>query len=218
MSILQELLDATGLTRVSTEIMQVALPSIRLKAHAVDEIQLKLGATKFGGSPDLSQGSSCPECDGSPLPFVAQINLSEIVSYDRLNLLPAKGMLSFFFDIDAFFDSKPRRQSMWRVLYDSSAIPTLQRVVIPETIAERNHYRPSAVAYSTEITLPDYSKYDSTSVERLGLSELLTDEEEWAYYEVQEQLAGTAGTKYHIARHRLLGHADAIQWDMHRDL
>lgn len=122
MSILQEMLDAAGLNRVSTEIMQVALPSIRLKAHPVDETQLKQGATKFGGSPDLSQGSSWPECGGSPLPFVAQINLSEVVSYDRLHLLPARGMLYFFFDIDAFFDSWPRRQSIWRVLYDSSAL------------------------------------------------------------------------------------------------
>lgn len=50
------------------------------------------------------------------------------------------------------------------------------------------------------------------------MSGLLTDEEEWAYYEVREQLAQTTATTYHIALHRLLGHADVIQWDMHRDL
>jgi uncharacterized protein YwqG len=66
--------------------------------------------------------------------------------------------------------------------------------------------------------LPDYSEYDSTSVERLGWSGLLTNEEERAYYEVQAQLAGTAGTKYHLALHRLLGHPDVVQWDMHRHL
>jgi uncharacterized protein YwqG len=218
MSLFQELLDAAGLTRVSAEIMQAALPSIRLKAHRADETQLAQGATKFGGSPDLPAGYPWPQHDGFPLPFVAQINLSEVASYDRLHLLPSQGILSFFFDIDAFFDSWPRRQSTWRVLYDKSDLPTLQRVAIPETVAKRRHYRPSAVGNSTEITLPDYSQYDSTSVERLGLSGLLTDEEERAYYEVQEQLAGTAGTKYHIARHRLLGHPDVVQWDMHRHL
>lgn len=138
--------------------------------------------------------------------------------YDPLHLLPAKGWLFFFFDIDAFFDSWPRRQGSWRVLYDNSALTALQRVAIPETIAKRRHYRPSAVAYSTEITLPDYSQYDSISLARLGLSELLTEEEERSYYEVQAQLAGTAGTKYHIPLHRLLGHPDVVQWDMHRDL
>jgi uncharacterized protein YwqG len=139
MNQLQELLDATGLTRVSAEIMQVALPSVRLKAHSVEERQIKRGATKFGGSPDLPAGYAWPHRDGMPLPFVAQINLSEVVPYDSLHLLPGEGMLYFFFDIDAF-------------------------------------------------------------------------------YEVQAQLAGTAGTKYHIALHRLLGHPDDVQWDMHRDL
>ena len=53
MSTLQEVLSARGLTRVGAEIVQVAFPSIRLKAHAVDETQLEQGTTKFGGSPDL---------------------------------------------------------------------------------------------------------------------------------------------------------------------
>jgi uncharacterized protein YwqG len=66
--------------------------------------------------------------------------------------------------------------------------------------------------------LPDYSQYDSTSVERLGLSGLLTDEEEWAYYEVQAQLVGKVGAIYHFPIHRLLGHADVVQLDMHSDL
>ncbi|GHO89418.1 YwqG family protein [Dictyobacter formicarum] len=218
MSRLQQLLEAAGLSRVSTEIMHVALPSIRLKAHPMEEIQLEQGATKFGGSPDLSVEYPWPECDGVPLPFVAQINLSEVASYDSMHLLLTTGLLSFFFDIDAFFDSWPRRQSTWRVLYDPGVSTALQRFAIPETIARRRRYRPSAVTHSTEITLPDYSQYDSTSVERLGLSGQLTDEEEQAYYEIQAQLAGRAGTQYHMPLHRLLGHPDDIQWDMHRDL
>jgi uncharacterized protein YwqG len=218
MSRLQELLDAAGLTRVSAEMMQVAMPSIRLKAHPVDAAQLELGATRFGGPPDLSAGYAWPERDGLPLPFVAQINLSEVAPYDPMHLLPAGGMLSFFFDSDAFFESWATRQQSWRVLYDSSALTTLKRVAIPETVAKRYRYRPSAVAYSTEITFPDYSQYDSTSVERLGLSGPLTDEEERVYYEVQAQLAGKAGAIYHVPIHRLLGHADVVQWDMHRDL
>ena len=218
MNRLEELLKAAGLARVSTKIMQVALPSIRLKVYPVDETQIELGTTKFGGSPELPTGYPWPEHDGFPLPFVAQINLSEVTSYDPMRLLPTEGLLSFFFDVDAFFGSWPRRQNIWRVLYDTSALTALQRVAIPETVAKRRHYRPSAVASSAEITLPDYSQYDSTSLERLGLSEHLTDEEEFAYYDVQGQLAGTAGTKHHIACHRLLGHPDEVQWDMHREL
>ncbi len=42
--------------------------------------------------------------------------------------------------------------------------------------------------------------------------------ETWPYYEVQSQLAGTAGITYHLPLHRLLGYPDDIQEDMHRDL
>lgn len=218
MSTLQELLSARGLARVSAEIAQVALPSIRLKAHAVDETHLEPGATKFGGSPDLPAGYAWPEHNGSPLPFVAQLNLSEVAQYDTMHLLPVEGRLYFFFDINAFFDSWPRHQAIWRVLYDHNARTALQRVALPERSAKRNHYRPSRVTFSAEMTLPDYSQYDATSIQRLGLSGPLTDEEEWVYYEVQAQLAGTIGTTSHIPLHRLLGHADDVQWDMHRDL
>ncbi len=214
----KELPGAAGLSRVNSEIMKVALPSIRLKAHVVDETRLEQGATKFGGSPDLPARSAWPEHNGSPLPFVAQLNLSEVARYDMMHLLPVEGRLYFFFDIDAFFDSWPRHQTIWRVLYDQHVPTALQRVAIPERVAKSNHYRPSSVTLSAEMTLPDYSQYDATSIQRLGLSGPLTDEEEWAYYEVQAQLAGTVGTKFHIPRHRLLGHADVVQWDMHRDL
>jgi uncharacterized protein YwqG len=218
MSPFQERLSAVGLTRVSAEIAQVALPSIRLKAHSMDETQLKRGATRFGGSPDLPPGCAWPAHTESALPFVAQINLSEVAPYDTKYLLPAEGILYFFFDIDAFFDSWPGHQTVWRVLYDHGVHTALQRVAIPETVAKRNHYCPSALTYATEMTLPDYSRYDATSLQRIGLSGPLTDEEEQAYYEVQAQLAGRVGTPYHIPLHRLLGHPDDVQWDMHREL
>ena len=218
MSTLQEMLYSAGLARLITEITNAALPSIRLKTHPMDERQFEQGATKFGGSPDFPVGFSWPAYNGLPIPFVAQINLSEVASYDPKHVLPAEGMLYFFFDIDAFFESWPRQESLWRVLYDSSDPTTRLQVAIPETVAKRINYRLSAVTYATEMTLPDYSRYDETSIQRLGLSGPLTEEEERVYYEVQAQLAGTVGTKYHLPLHRLLGHPDDVQWDMHRDL
>jgi uncharacterized protein YwqG len=218
MNILQELLDTEGLRRVSSEIMRVALPSIRLRASSVDEADLELGATKFGGAPDLPQGFQWPEWDGSPLPFVAQFRLSEATLYDPWHVLPTEGVLYFFIDFDNFLSLSPPHQDMWKVLYEPTEHFTLQRAVIPENIASNQRYRPSTVTYSTEITLPDYSEYDPTSLERLGLSEPLTDEEESAYYHIQQQLNGTDGSRYHTPIHRLLGHADVIQWDMHREL
>jgi hypothetical protein len=218
MNTLQELLFAAGLARVSKEITKVALPSIRLQAHAADETQIKRGASKLWGNPDLPQGIAWPERNGLPLPFVGQINLPDVKPYDTKHLLPEVGMLYFFFDIDAFFNTWPRDRTTWHVLHDGNIFQVLQRVTIPEIVVKRRRYHPSIVDCSIEMTLPDYSQYDHTSIQRLGVSEPLTDEEEQAYYEVQAQLAGTHTSKYHIPIHRLLGHPDQVQWDMHDDL
>src|SRR2546421_12536241 len=75
---LNELLRTAGLTRVRKEIEGVAFPSIRLIAQRADEIHLRLGTTKIGGSPDLPQGRTWPASNGFALPFVAQINLSDV--------------------------------------------------------------------------------------------------------------------------------------------
>lgn len=218
MSLLQELLSARGLRRVQAEIEQVALPSIRLTTHAANEVQLESGASRFGGLPDLAALQVWPEHNGSLLPFVAQINLFEIAPYDTRHLLPGEGMLSFFFDVDAFFDSWPRQQSTWCVLYGSQVGAAFQQAPLLEREAKRKQYCPSPVTFSAEITLPDYSQYDATSIPRLGLSRPLTREEEEAYYEVQAQLTGTEDARSHVPLHRLLGHPDDVQWDMHGDL
>lgn len=218
MKSLLELLLSAGLTRVSSEVLNSALPSIRLRTLAINQAHDEPGATHFGGSPDLPPGNHWPEHGGAPLPFVAQINLPDLVSYDAARVLPTTGRLSFFFDVDAFSETWPCDPAIWSVFYDTSPISILQRVELPDAIKKRRRYRPCAVACSTELTLPDYSQYDPTSLQRLGLSQPLTDEEELAYYAVQEQLAERTGATYHTPLHRLLGHPDDVQWDMHDEL
>lgn len=215
---LLELLHSAGFTRISSKILQVALPSIRLRAHAVDGTQLQLGATRLGGTPDFPQGRIWPERQGTALPFIAQINLSEVASYASGHLLPVSGMLYFFFHVDAFLETWPRDRGTWSVLYERSTPSALQRIAIPETVARKRRYQPSAVTFVTETTLPDYSQYDYTSLQRLGLLNPLTDEEELAYHYVQAQLAQRSKAQRHIPIHRLLGHADPVQWDMQSEL
>ena len=219
MNTLQEMFSSSGLVRVSEELIRVALPSIRLTTHSAEETQFRLGDTKFGGSPDLPKGTQWPTRNGSPLPFVAQFSLFEIAPYNKDHLLPDAGIISFFFDLEAFFESQSFDQpTTWYVCYAAGPFVDLQRFPMPESMLRRGRYRTSGITCSTEITLPDYSKYAPTSIERLGLSSPLTDKEEWAYYQIQAQLAGRAGATHHIPIHRLLGHPDNIQWDMYDEL
>lgn len=213
---LQELLDNIGLARVSHALTNAALPSIRLITQSTNDINLVSGKTKFGGSPDLPQTYIWPQYQGSPLPFIAQINLSDISPYDIKQCLPSTGMLYFFFDLNAYFTHF--HDETWRILYHATSITQFEQIISQES---KLQYYMCMIDYTTELTLPDYNPFDGFDTmltRQFELPKKLTELEEEAYYQVVEQLSGTAHTKYHIPIHRLLGYPDNVQWDMYSEL
>lgn len=217
---LHELLFSSPLRRVGSEIIKVALPSIRLWTSVANETQLIQGTTKFGGSPEVPLEKAWPTYNDVPLPFLAQINLADTMPYDTDHLLPETGILSFFFSIDAFFERQQSNNTgatAWHVWYTQNP-SQVQRVPVPEVISAKRRYRASTITFSTEITLPDYSQFDSTSIVRLGQAEPFTDDEERAYHDIQAQLISASESAHHIPLHRMLGYPDVVQWDMYDDL
>lgn len=59
---------------------------------------LPLGASRFGGVPDLPPGAVWPERDGVPMEFIAQIRLADAAPLDAAGRLPDAGTLLFFFN------------------------------------------------------------------------------------------------------------------------
>jgi uncharacterized protein YwqG len=58
---------------------------------------IPLGASKFGGSPDLPSAMNYPYYNADvPYTFIKQINCREMASFDQSSLLPKTGMLYFF--------------------------------------------------------------------------------------------------------------------------
>ena len=69
----------------------------------------KLGATRFGGKPDVPLDFVWPTYEGEsydhvvkdrPLTFLAQFNCEELAQFDKEHLLPDHGLLSFFYETD----------------------------------------------------------------------------------------------------------------------
>ncbi len=69
----------------------------------------KLGATRFGGKPDVPPDFIWPTYEGEsydhvvkdrPLTFLAQLNCAELAQFDAEHLLPDHGLLSFFYETD----------------------------------------------------------------------------------------------------------------------
>ncbi|MEL7120455.1 MAG: DUF1963 domain-containing protein, partial [Bacteroidota bacterium] len=103
-------------------------PSIRLKTTG--HICKEIGKTKLGGCPDLTKKISwaTSKYDNKYLSFLGQINCEEVQKFDKQELLPKKGMLYFFFNLDSGDDGK--------VIFSEEA-NELEKAVPPEEFKEQ---------------------------------------------------------------------------------
>ncbi len=218
---LRAMLVDAGLGRVADVIVREARPSIRITPHAVeDEDILPLGASKFGGSPDLPPGMAWPRYNDFPLAFVAQINLAEVAPYDVAKILPPTGLLHFFFEYEHWYDVPMPHPEMWRVTYLAGDHRTLERTIMPPPLPTSRHsgpFRPCMLAFAEEMTVPNYDEYIPETLTRFAPVAPFTEDEINAYYEVGERLSGIAGALFNIPIHRMLGYADPVQNDLHTD-
>ena len=197
---------AARLPRVAAEVQALARNSISVKPVPVkDEALLPPGTSKFGGLPDLPEDVGWPEWNGKPLAFIAQFNLEEVAPFDLERLLPATGMLYFFYDaqMETWGDT-PEDKDGARVLYYSGDIARIRRAPFPETLHEWGRDYPACrLELSSVLSMPSS---DSMYIASLDL----TEEEVAAYNGLEEWLAGSDEDS---ADHRLLGYPTPIQQD-----
>lgn len=94
------ILEARGLGRYFERMKGYARNAVWIDPVVVPEDQIPVGASKFGGHPDLPEDFQWPWRDeGYPLLFMGQVNLAEVAPYDAEGKLPQEGMLYFFFDV-----------------------------------------------------------------------------------------------------------------------
>lgn len=95
-----ELIRAHAPARLQESLIELLRPAIALSATRAEDSQIPIGASKFGGSPDVPLHFLWPTWNEKPLGFLAQINLEEVAPFDLDALLPKRGLLSFFADLD----------------------------------------------------------------------------------------------------------------------
>ena len=103
---------------IKEKLESMAKNSIELKIQENEVYQL--GATRFGGQPDVPSDFIWPTYMGEsydhvvkerPLSFLAQFNCADFAKYDTEHLLPDYGLLSFFYELDSMcwgFDPKDK--------------------------------------------------------------------------------------------------------------
>lgn len=181
-------------------------PAIALTATRADDREIPLGASKFGGAPDVPAGFVWPTWNQRPLGFLAQINLEEVAPFDVESLLPKSGLLSFFhFLSDADFqpDNSPEQIGSWRAFYFS--ITSLSAAFVPEGSQGDYPIATAKISCSMKLTVPahlygnSYPKSDDFHMDDL------TQWQNWekASYHLQP----------HGQQHQLLGNPREVQDD-----
>jgi uncharacterized protein YwqG len=198
-------LHAVGLEKIIPAVMPYARSSLQIHAVRCKQEDLALGASRFGGMPDLPAGFRWPIFQGLPLLFVAQFDLSTLPRA-AASCLPASGWLVFFYDTGTWgFD--PADRGSVSVAFVTGSPTSLIRTKSPTRNEYVVSFQPCRLSFAEVIDIPD--EFDGLFPEmNLGLS----DAEQERYAAAALMLQGRQRDDEHY--HHLLGLPQPVQFDM----
>lgn len=174
--------------------------AITITATATDEATLPIGASKFGGCPDLPPEMTWPHYNGTPMALIAQINFAETYPFDRENRLPNTGILYLFYEAESEpWGYDPEHKNAFFVHYFTGDIRTLERRAKPSHLPEVSDFDAAALHFSQDDNIPSINDNLMQDVE-------LSDEQEIAYGNWLDSQPSLSS--------KLLGHADILQNEM----
>jgi len=170
----------------------------------------RLGATRFGGQPDVPSDFAWPtyrgespfdnEAKDRPLTFLAQFNCEELAQCDMGRLLPDHGLLSFFYETDTqCWGYDPKDKGCARV-YWFEDISALSAADFPADMEEDFRFPMVKIRLASKTSYPSWADF----------SEVFPDEDDDAFDDAWEELTGEDGEN----RSQLLGWPDVIQNSM----
>ena len=191
---LKQLLIENGLERHAETLAADALQAIQLFPSEAVVKNAPIGASKFGGNPDLPRDFEWQSHNGKPLTFLAQFELKRLKRYDVDSLLPPDGRLYFFYDVAGFAQgNEDDAGTHFQILYVPADVP-----VLPKLHPKDVPMLPSrTIEFDNIWTLPDIDPNDL---------ETYDDDELDAFDDVIDIL-----WQEDSPHHQLLGHAESIQ-------
>ena len=118
-----------------------------------------INKSKIGGKPYLPKDFIWPYYQELPLSFLAQINLKEVNSLDKDRLLPSKGMLYFFYELETEeWGYKPQSKGCAKVFYYED-ISNFSLIDFPENMEDDYKIPEFKVNFKSNISLPSYEDF-----------------------------------------------------------
>lgn len=184
-----------GLERLVPVLQSSARQSIRLRVSEPCEEPV----SRLGGAPNLPPDIEWPASSGgSPLAFLAQLDLSAIPSIPGMEL-PSEGALFFFYDsVEQAWGFSPAHAGCWKVVFTSQKLNSIPLRPAPAGLDNDSRFAPFSLAASLESTFP---ALDPATMEELDI----TEDEFDGLLDLQEA-EGTI--------HRIGGFPDEIQGDV----
>lgn len=202
--------NSEQVAKIEQELKNLCLNSVTLEISG--EARHSVGATRFGGKPDVPAGFEWPyfETDtiddkkvkSRPLAFLAQFNLSEISQYDTENLLPRSGTLAFFYELGSQRWGLDIKDKGCAKVFWFHEWEDLSPAEFPEDLAE--DFRLPAINITAKPE-KSYPRYEDFYLNRTGYSDMMDD------FEAAEK---NLGIVYPENCSKLLGWADDIQGNM----
>ena len=118
-----------------------------------------INKSKIGGKPYLPKNFIWPYYQELPLSFLAQINLEEVSSLDKDKLLPSKGMLYFFYELETEeWGYHPESKGCAKVFYfeDTS---NFELIDFPKDMEDYYKISEFKVTFKSNISLPSYENF-----------------------------------------------------------
>lgn len=209
-------MNETGrrIKQIKEQLLNLAKNEIRI-SYSETELPISPAESKIGGKPDLPEGFVWPEFEGKgylddetatrPLSFLVQINLKDIALFDKENLLPHTGVLSFFYDLVTMtWGFEPSDKGSARVFYfsDESALSPRD---FPKNLSTDAILPELKIGFEPHISLPDFDSCINADLD------FDCDEYDEICSELGYEYDGLGDVT------KLLGYADVIQSPMEEE-
>jgi uncharacterized protein YwqG len=216
---LTKIIEKYILEPYKSSILNEVKPSIRLKTTG--ENSNKIGRTKLGGHPDLPQNITWPKSnyDGRYLSFLGQINCEELNEYDLEKVLPHKGILYFFFNLDSGDDGKVIFSEDFNNL--ETAVPPEELQIQMKSLLQRLFSAKSRKRIFKESQVEIYNEYfipswDSLQLEKIQKIKTAEIEPIDAFLEGFADEMYEEGETETTPNHHLFGNYNGIQNEFHQ--